>query len=38
MIIDRAHDGKSCSELLVDLFELRMLDGLDEEHSKENDD
>jgi hypothetical protein len=38
MIIRRAHDGKSCSELLVDLLELGMLDGLNEEHSEKNDD
>ncbi len=38
MMIDGAHDGESCSKLLVDLSELGMLDGLNEEHSEENDD
>ncbi len=38
MIIHGTHDGKSGSKLLVDLFELGMLDGLNEEHSEENDD
>jgi hypothetical protein len=38
MIIHGTHDGKSGSELLVDLFELGMLDGLNEEHSEKNDD
>jgi hypothetical protein len=38
MAIDSAHDRKSCSKLLVDLFELGMFDGLNEEHSEEHDD
>jgi hypothetical protein len=38
MIIHGSHDGKGCSELLVDLFELGMFDGLDEEHPEEDDD
>jgi hypothetical protein len=38
MIIHGTHDGKSGSELLVDLFELGVLNGLDEQHSEEDDD
>jgi hypothetical protein len=38
MTIDGPHDGESCSQLLVYLFELGVLDGLNEEHSEEHDD
>ena len=36
MVIHGTHDGESGSELLVDLFELGMLDGLNEQNAEEN--